>query len=67
MEFSHDPQRLGEDVKALFYGATSAMVVAPFITKPGLLPLIAALAPGGVSTSSPVGILSKSARESQTQ
>lgn len=47
MEFAYDPQHLGEDVRLLFSGATSAVVVAPFITKSGLLPLIAALAPGG--------------------
>jgi hypothetical protein len=47
MDFSYDPRHLGEDVKALFAGAASAVVVAPFITKVGLLPLIAALAPSG--------------------
>jgi hypothetical protein len=47
MDFSFDPERLGEDVKTLFAGAEKAVVVAPFITKGGLLPLVAALAPGG--------------------
>jgi hypothetical protein len=47
MEFSYDPEHLGEDIKALFAGAANAVVVAPFITKTGLIPLIRALAPGG--------------------
>lgn len=47
MEFCYDPEHLGVDVKALFDGADAAMVVAPFVTKAGLLPLIEALAPGG--------------------
>jgi hypothetical protein len=47
MEFSYDPEHLGEDIKALFAGAAYAVVVAPFITKTGLIPLIRALAPGG--------------------
>jgi hypothetical protein len=47
MEFSHDPQRTGEDVKTLFADEAHAFVIAPFITKPGLLPLIEAMAPAG--------------------
>lgn len=47
MKFSYDPEYVGEDVKALFSGAEAALVVAPFITKAGLLPLIDVLGPGG--------------------
>jgi hypothetical protein len=47
MHFSFDPEHLGEDVKTLFTGAESVTVVAPFITKPGLLPLIDVIAPTG--------------------
>jgi hypothetical protein len=46
MEFFGDPQRTGDDVKALFAQAESALVIAPFITKTGLLPLIEVMAPG---------------------
>jgi len=47
MKFSFDPEHLGEDVKELFTGAESVVVVAPFITKPGLLPLIDIMNPIG--------------------
>jgi len=47
MEFSYDPEHLGNDVQALFADAEYALVVAPFITKAGLCPLIDVLAPGG--------------------
>jgi hypothetical protein len=47
MEYSYDPEHLGEDVKTLFTGAASAVIIAPFITKTGLLPLIEVLAPSG--------------------
>lgn len=46
-EFCFNPEHLGEDVKALFANSTAATVIAPFITKAGLLPLIETLSPGG--------------------
>jgi hypothetical protein len=47
MDFVYDPEHLGADIKRLFDGAASALLVAPFITKAGLLPLIEVLAPAG--------------------
>lgn len=46
MEFTNNPRQLGEDVKTLFKSASSVIVIAPFITKAGLLPLIGVLEPG---------------------
>jgi hypothetical protein len=46
MEFTYDPCQTGADVKALFTNAPSGLLIAPFITKAGLLPLLEVLAPG---------------------
>ncbi len=42
-EFAFDPRDLGSDVQRLFDGKPHALVVAPFMTKSGLLPLIEAI------------------------
>lgn len=47
MDFSYDPEQLGNDVKTLLDGAEHALIVAPFVTKVGLLPLIDVVTPGG--------------------
>lgn len=47
MEFIYDPRRTGEDVKALFTNAQCGLLIAPFITKAGLFPLLEVLSPGG--------------------